>query len=1033
MSLVSKWTAFGGIFLGAVFFFIQSASAYYNLGAFWQNESCGDIKLVQVTEPTYSPEADSKTVTLASNATAGNLLVAVVYVHSFSSAAFKYTLTPTVVDSLGNTWNAGPIWNNGIYSGAPALQFFFAQNILGGADTVTVNLSPTDPFPSDTSTGLAVLEYSGLATSNVVDIAQGGLGDAIAATRNIASGSMTTTTSCDLVLAAFVDANIITPVVASPWKTESSDTSFYAVVVDNLPKGVRAGSAVNATATLTGADQSWIAGEMAFRGSSTTATAQPTKLAFTSATQADTTWNCSTAVTVQSQNASSVPTNTSTGISVNLSGSGINYFYDSSCLYPLTSSSVSIGAGTNSATYYYEPSSLGSTTITAAGLSTVNQTETVTTNVYTWVGGAGCSGNWPAGTGAAADKLCWQGQFLPPNSATAHFDGTCTVNCSPTITGNISVGGIWIHSGYTGTITQGSNTITIANLFEQDGGTFSGGSATITDNGNFLLTGGTFTSTSGTFLTTALSAGVLSSFTVSGSPTFNPNGGTFSFGGANNNLIVNSGSTGFNNVTFSQTASGVLTITGPMNVNGNLTVATDTTVRVEGGGTINAKGNVTDTSGETDTLNGACGSATPILNFAGSTNQTATGLSATLPCIQLTSTGGTVQFSSSVGPIQSWVYNSGTVDMTTNSTTVSFGAINGVYAITPGTMAFNNVAFSAIENNDTEYLLNGTMVVNGNLAIAGSVVLDAGTAPGTINLSGNLTNTGTGSGSANLAFISTGTQTYTEVASPFRFGGTLSITNGGTLQLASTMNGFSFGANFDVVSGTLNLNGFNFGASGVTLTVSIGGTVSAQGGEAVTLGVTTFDIGSNMNYSGNGSTTYHSLNMGSSYANLTFNSGNTWQAAATTTVNGNLTVNAGVFDTDGNSLTVAGNISGAGTLTDSGAAKTLTFDGTTQSFSETNSIGGLKATVNSGSALTLNSGFTEVSGGTFKISNGGTVSLNGHAINVGTGTITVGTSGTTAVLNCNGGCGTGPITTCGQNSSPGLVCTTLTHPGTINP
>nr|MBP9752010.1 hypothetical protein [Candidatus Moranbacteria bacterium] len=68
-------------------------------------------------------------------------------------------------------------------------------------------------------------------------------------------------------------------------------------------------------------------------------------------------------------------------------------------------------------------------------------------------GGAGTANNWSC----AAN---WSGDTAPTSNDIALFDGTSTKNA--TINANISVAGIDINTGYTGTITQsGSYTVTV--------------------------------------------------------------------------------------------------------------------------------------------------------------------------------------------------------------------------------------------------------------------------------------------------------------------------------------------------------------------------------------------------------------------------------------------------------------------------------------------------------------------------------------------------------------------------------------------
>ncbi|MBI5466014.1 MAG: filamentous hemagglutinin N-terminal domain-containing protein, partial [Candidatus Kerfeldbacteria bacterium] len=150
---------------------------------------------------------------------------------------------------------------------------------------------------------------------------------------------------------------------------------------------------------------------------------------------------------------------------------------------------------------------------------------------------------WNGGTGAWATNANWVGGTAPGTGDVAVFDSTSTVNCS--IGANVSVAGISINSGYTGTITQTSTyTITIGSSgFSQAAGTFTGGSGAITDSGNFTLSSGAFTSTSGTL-------SVAGDWSHTGG-TFTHNSGTVDFTKASGTQAVGFGPDAFYNLTHS--------------------------------------------------------------------------------------------------------------------------------------------------------------------------------------------------------------------------------------------------------------------------------------------------------------------------------------------------------------------------------------------------------------------------------------------------------------------------------------------------
>ena len=207
-------------------------------------------------------------------------------------------------------------------------------------------------------------------------------------------------------------------------------------------------------------------------------------------------------------------------------------------------------------------------------------------NAY-WVGGAGgwsdATNHWATSSGGTPDA-----GNTPGTTTICHFDSN-SGSADVGIDGSISVSGIAMSSGYTGTITQGSGyTITIgAGDFVQADGIFIGGDSDITINDDFNLSAaGTFNSTSGNL--TFTSWGGL--FTISGG-TFNDGSGTFKITELTT-INVNITET-FNNFTVDSTADGGGR--GPDITAGDTLVVNGTTSLKNGGlvnlgGILNAKG-----------------------------------------------------------------------------------------------------------------------------------------------------------------------------------------------------------------------------------------------------------------------------------------------------------------------------------------------------------------------------------------------------------------------------------------------------------
>ena len=306
----------------------------------------------------------------------------------------------------------------------------------------------------------------------------------------------------------------------------------------------------------------------------------------------------------------------------------------------------------------------------------------------TWDGG-GATDNW-------SEAANWSGDTVPLSADTVVFDATSVKNV--TIDVNITVAAWQIAVGYTGTISQGTSTVTVNSTFTQSGGTFSGGNNLLDFNQPFTQNGGTFTASSGI-------TSFAGSLNLTGG-TFNHNGGTVVFDGSSG--ITLSAPLNLNNLTVNSTSfllldNGLINVTGTLNLM-NGSVATN------GGGVVNALGNVSIAA----TYDG--GSAT--LSFSGAANQT------------YSDAGG-------IKPTGIWTINkSGGTLTLNNDLNISNGGSNNLN-LTDGTITTG--ANTVIAGTRTITQTNG--FINGNLrrtfSIAGSRQFDVGTingyAPVTIN------------------------------------------------------------------------------------------------------------------------------------------------------------------------------------------------------------------------------------------------------------------------------------------------------------
>src|SRR5579871_3850354 len=93
-----------------------------------------------------------------------------------------------------------------------------------------------------------------------------------------------------------------------------------------------------------------------------------------------------------------------------------------------------------------------------------------------WV--ASGTGNWNSTANWSATSGGPGGATVPGGGDVANFNGSGLGNC--TININVSITSIVIGSGYTGTISQGTNTFTTSGAATFGGGTYIGASAAMT-------------------------------------------------------------------------------------------------------------------------------------------------------------------------------------------------------------------------------------------------------------------------------------------------------------------------------------------------------------------------------------------------------------------------------------------------------------------------------------------------------------------------------------------------------------------------
>jgi hypothetical protein len=449
-------------------------------------------------------------------------------------------------------------------------------------------------------------------------------------------------------------------------------------------------------------------------------------------------------------------------------------------------------------------------------------------------------GNWSSTLNWSSSSGGLGGSSVPAAGDNVFFDGGASPlfldNGNCTIDVAVSVTSITVSSGYTGTISQGANTIAVSGTASFGGGTFTGGSANITITGVFTLSATTFTST-----TAILELQNNAAFTGG---SFAHNNGEVQFNAPSAQTISGTSPVFYTLEIVGTGHATNLSSTGNINVLNllSLTGASSYTINT---GTLAVSGNIS----LTNTATGDGGTTT--IDIDGAASQTITSVlpvnESTLPNVIINSTGGTIQFPSMLTVMGNWTYTSGTLDVTTNNSTVTF---DNTLTIT-GSHTLNNISFEGSNNWTFTISAATTLTANGNMALTGTGNLIFAT--GTINLNGNLnlTNTSTGGGgTAVIAFTGSGNQTITS-ALPVNESTLPAITinkTGGTLQFPALI---TVKGNWVYTAGTIDVTTNNntivfasplgTGAFGITGSVTLNN-VTLEGNNNNTASINTGTI-----------------------------------------------------------------------------------------------------------------------------------------------------------------------------------------------
>lgn len=198
--------------------------------------------------------------------------------------------------------------------------------------------------------------------------------------------------------------------------------------------------------------------------------------------------------------------------------------------------------------------------------------------------------------------------------------------------------------------------------------------------------------------------------------------------------------------------------------------------------------------------------------------------------------------------------------------------------------------------------------------------------------------------------------------------------------------------NLNITNGTFDIDSQNLTVTG---TFSNDGTLRLLGTETLSL---THDTNSGtVTYDNTATLTDFPTNLDDQYYSVTFGGTGLVQLANDLDANGNLTISSGAeLDLNGFDLTIGGNMTNSGTLTNA-TPRSITLDGTTQTFSPSNItfanlfLTGASGTVTLGSNFTLSDLLSIAAGRVLSLSNSILTALNASITNAGT--ITEGGSG----------------------------------------
>jgi fibronectin type III domain protein len=271
---------------------LYSATAPLSLPGWWVMQMVAFRAAPAYVQGAYAtPQTPQSTVsvTYPASQSAGNLNVVIVGWNDTTN------VVNSVSDSQGNTYQlaAGPTKQ----STALSQSIYYAKNIVGGSNTVTVRFSGSANYPD-----IRILEYSGLDTSNPLDVAGGGSGSGSPSS----SGAITTTSPLEVLVAA----NTVTGL------TNSAGSGFTQRILTSPDGDIAEDEVVTAsgsyTATAPLSSGGWVMQIAAFRASDARPTPTPTPTPSSTPTSTATPTPTSTPTPTPTPSSTPTPTPSST-------------------------------------------------------------------------------------------------------------------------------------------------------------------------------------------------------------------------------------------------------------------------------------------------------------------------------------------------------------------------------------------------------------------------------------------------------------------------------------------------------------------------------------------------------------------------------------------------------------------------------------------------------------------------------------------------------------------------------------------------